>query len=104
MTQLTFLPIGHRYIYRMRDTDEKSGVRYFRTASRLFCADGRWWFSTREGEEGPYPNREEAELGLERFIQAHKIPKHMSTRKVVDPKPGRPQIDTSIWNRQLDHG
>lgn len=104
VTQFTFLPNAHSYICGMRDTDENPGIRHFRSDSRLFCADGEWWFSTREGEEGPYANREEAELGLERFIQAQKILKHMITRKVVSPNPRRLQIDTSIWDRQIDLG
>lgn len=54
----------------MREEDEKTNVRHFRMAHRYFCENGQWWFSTREGEEGPYPSREAAEAGMQRYVES----------------------------------
>ena len=89
----------------MRDSDEKTNVRHFRTANRYFCQDGQWWFSTREGEEGPFPTREQAELARERFVNAitamQKYKEEhdaLYKNKKEDEKP----VDRSIWNNQFD--
>ena len=59
----------------MRENDENSKIRHFRTGHRYFCQNGRWWFSTREGEEGPYNSREQAEAALKRYIESIKLMK-----------------------------
>jgi len=47
---------------------EKDATRF--RSKRLYSADGKYYFSTREGfEVGPYGTQEEAEKGLERFIE-----------------------------------
>jgi len=50
---------------RKTDTDEKTR---FRSADRLFQANERWWFCTRDGDHGPFRSRKEAQDALERFI------------------------------------
>ena len=54
----------------MREQDEKSNVSHFRTAHRFFCQDGQWWFSTREGEEGPFNSREHAENARDCYVDS----------------------------------
>ncbi len=49
---------------RRDDVEDKT---YFRS-DRLFCSNGQWFFTTREGAQGPYRNRDQAELELRRFI------------------------------------
>jgi hypothetical protein len=44
-----------------------SNKRYFRSSDRLITQNGAWYFTTREGEQGPYPSREAAEEALEFF-------------------------------------
>ena len=40
----------------------------FRT-DRLYLVDGRWYFVTREkSREGPYDNRIDASLGVQRYV------------------------------------
>ena len=51
----------------MTRRDDKEDKTYFRS-DRLFCSNGQWFFVTREGEQGPYPKRDQAEAALERFI------------------------------------
>ncbi len=46
---------------------EKRKVRF--RSDRMFFADNKWYFSTREGEErGPYDTKEEAEAELVRYL------------------------------------
>ncbi len=49
---------------RRDDAEEKT---YFRS-NRLFCSNGQWFITTREGAQGPYENRDQAEIALRRFI------------------------------------
>lgn len=54
----------------MRLEDPKDDKkRFFRASKRLLVLNGEWYYSTREGERGPFKTREEAELQLERFKQ-----------------------------------
>ena len=50
---------------RQDDTEKKS---FFRSADRVFHMNGAWYFSTREGEEGPYASEVQAQLEIKRFI------------------------------------
>ncbi len=50
----------------MRKSDRGNKARY-RTAERLFCQDGRWYFQTREDHRGPFDSREEAETELKLY-------------------------------------
>lgn len=88
----------------MREEDEKSNVRHFRMAHRYFCENGQWWFSTREGEEGPYPSREAAEAAMARYVDS--IAAMKAFRKKHDErfakKEDDKEIDRSIWNQQID--
>ncbi len=52
----------------MRVEDPRdSNKRYFRAGKRVFSLNGAWYFTTREGERGPFHTPEEAELQLRRF-------------------------------------
>jgi len=51
----------------MRKSDRENKVHY-RTADRLFCQDGRWYFQTREDHRGPFRSREEAETELKLYV------------------------------------
>ena len=51
----------------MTRRDDQEDKTYFRS-NRLFCSNGQWFFVTREGEQGPYSKRDQAEAALERFI------------------------------------
>ena len=44
----------------MRNTDNDERT-FFRTSERIICMNGEWYFSTRGGQEGPYPNKAIAE-------------------------------------------
>lgn len=39
-------------------------------STRIFNANGAWYFSTREGEDvGPFPDRQEAEASLLEYLR-----------------------------------
>ncbi len=44
-----------------------------RAPSRFYYVGGEWFYSTREGEHGPYASREEAEADAHRYagLNAH---------------------------------
>ena len=87
----------------MRETDENSKIRPFRTGHRYFCQDGKWWFSTREGEEGPYNTREQAEAALARYVEAIKAMRKFQAESAAKyNETPKKKIDTSLWDRQID--
>lgn len=51
---------------RVEDPRE-SNKRYFRASKRVIRLNGAWYFTTREGERGPFSSPEEAEQQLRRF-------------------------------------
>ena len=87
----------------MRDSDEQSNVRHFRTGHRYFCENGQWWFSTREGEEGPFATRAAAEAALDRYVQSIKAMQEYRLKHhekfAADPER---QADPFIWDQQID--
>jgi hypothetical protein len=44
-------------------------VRYFRAADRIFRMNGNWFFASREGDLGPFPSREKAEIEAQTYVQ-----------------------------------
>ena len=55
---------------RKDDAEEKNWFRM----DRFYVADGRWFFSTREGEEvGPFVSRAAANNGVAAYIRHTKI-------------------------------
>ena len=87
----------------MRDSDDNEKIRHFRTGNRFFNQNGSWWFSTREGEEGPFRSREHAEAGMARYVESiramHAFKLKQSERYKVDDT-RRP--DPSVWDKQID--
>jgi len=56
----------------MRRTDEEQRT-YFRVGDRVYQEGESWYYSTREGEHGPFKDRQEAEADMERYVglQSH---------------------------------
>jgi len=89
----------------MRDEDEKSNLSHFRTAERFFCQNGGWWFSTREGEEGPFDTREQAKAALERFVGSVQLSEQWQAEKEQRKAAARVEnelVDRGVWDRQID--
>ncbi|MEQ8860339.1 MAG: DUF6316 family protein [Pseudomonadales bacterium] len=54
----------------MRQTDD--AVRpHFRSSSRFYQQDGTWFYTTREGEHGPFSTREDAEADARLYAGLH---------------------------------
>ena len=52
----------------MRQEDPRdSNKRFFRASKRVISQNGAWYFTTREGQRGPFDCPEEADLQLQRF-------------------------------------
>jgi Domain of unknown function (DUF6316) len=51
----------------MKRKDDTAERTYFRS-DRIFFMNGKWYFSSREGDRGPFATREYAERMLARFI------------------------------------
>ncbi len=87
----------------MRESDKKeSAVRYFRSGHRYFCMDGKWYFSTRESEEGPFGSREAAEAALERYLNSLEMLQKLQTPEKVEKSSDSDRGDPTIWDRQID--
>jgi len=87
----------------MRDSDKDEKVRPFRTRNRYFCQDGQWWFSTREGEEGPFMSREAAEHGMQRYVDsAEMMEKFKSEKSVRQAEAHANRPDPLVWNKSVD--
>lgn len=48
--------------------DDHEQKRYFRSSDRVFRQNGAWYFTTREGDEGPYVSEGLAQREVDRFI------------------------------------
>jgi len=85
----------------MRQEDEQEKT-YFRSTDRVFNLNGRWYFSTREGEQGPFATEQQAQFEIARFItektdlalfQNHREEKRKtSVRAEVYEFKGRPYV------------
>ena len=51
----------------MRRREDNEDKTYFRS-DRLFLMNGQWYFSSREGDCGPFASREVARAALARFL------------------------------------
>ncbi len=51
----------------MRRGDTQSHRNYFRSVARVFNLNGSWYFATRERDQGPFSNRELAEVEARRY-------------------------------------
>lgn len=51
---------------RKQDTDNST---HFRAGDRVFCQNGKWFFQTREDDQGPFPSREAAQKELDHYTE-----------------------------------
>jgi hypothetical protein len=54
----------------MRNSDTKPRP-HFRAESRFYQQDGQWFYSTREGEHGPFASRHDAEADARLYAGLH---------------------------------
>jgi hypothetical protein len=87
----------------MRDTDENEKIRHFRMGHRFFNENGSWWYTTREGEEGPFKSREQAEAAMERYVASIKSMQEFKRKHAEKHKTDSERVaDPTVWDKQID--
>ncbi len=59
----------HQRGTRMRQDDSNGDKVWFRSRRRIFHTDDGWYVGTREGNLGPYPDRQLAAIELKRYVR-----------------------------------
>ena len=85
----------------MRKEDVKANTRYFRSTTRFFRVDSQWFYSTREGDEGPFPSEDAARQHLNRYLATEEL-KAMRSMELDKLKQERPKADPGVWDQQID--
>jgi Domain of unknown function (DUF6316) len=75
----------------MRRREDKTDKTYFRS-ERLFCLNGQWYFSTREGEHGPFASKDIAARTLKRFVNDKVELDGFQRSRVPADKTGKPTL------------
>jgi len=60
--------------------------RFFRAGDRFFQVNGQWFFAAREGDIGPFRNREQARREAEAYINARNMNGGTRPRTVPDTR------------------
>ncbi len=85
----------------MRKNDNEKNEIFFRSSDRFVRVDGQWWFTTRDGDQGPFATRENAVLALKRYVDGvEMLNKHQA--KVSAGREEAARGDPTIWARQID--
>lgn len=67
MTFLSDLCLWSADNSKMRKSDPNDGT-HFRSADRVFCMNGSWFFQTREADHGPFSSEDSARAELQRYV------------------------------------
>ena len=84
-----------------RNTDSDDRIHFFRKGDRISVVNGKWFITTREGEEGPFANREQAEEMLERLIARWKMAARAVNEQAVERCPEKHDAQIEISDRQV---
>lgn len=84
----------------MRKFDNNPNVKHFRSADRLFRVDDAWYAETREGDIGPFPTQQEANLRLRQYI-AEQESLYQAQQKMKKLRDEKKVVDTGIWDTQI---
>jgi hypothetical protein len=84
---------------KKRDTDDDPrNVTHFRAGSRIFHSNNEWYFSSREGEHGPWRSEQEAARELETYIELTGLNQESKAFKATK-QPVQPNADPKVWDR-----
>lgn len=85
----------------MRKSDGQDKRVFFRADDRFFRIDSDWFYTTREGEQGPFASQKEAKRHLDQFValEAMKVNQFEKVEKIRREKV---DADPTVWNRQID--
>ena len=85
----------------MRKSDEEEKKKFFRTGTRFFCADSQWYYTTREGDEGPFRTEELARRHLRTYLDLESM-KSDQREKVETIRSQKVDADPKVWNNRVD--
>ena len=80
-----------------RKTD-KDNVAHFRAGSRIFRLNNEWYFSSREGEHGPYQSEDEAARELEAYVKLASPMKKEDEFDMIEA-PELKRADPKVWDK-----
>lgn len=84
-----------------RESDDRDNVTFFRAGKRFFRVGDEWFYTTREGNEGPFPNEEVAARHLEGFLALHRM-RSDNQEKEANRKRQRSNADPTVWDKQIE--
>jgi hypothetical protein len=57
----------------------------------VFCLNGKWYYQTREDDDGPFTTREAAELDMQRYVDEMRFFHGVQDGSNPVPESGKPQ-------------
>ena len=82
-----------------RSTDDPQQSRsFFRAADRFFKQNEDWYFATREGDQGPFPNERVARSEYGTFAVLNQFSSRLEENEKLRPRPAR----HDVWTGQPD--
>ena len=91
-----------------RATDSGGSAAVFRASSRIFRLNNAWYFSSREGEQGPFESESAAKKELETYIKllvspevdGDSVPFTTSDKPVATQgQPAESDVDKQVWDK-----
>ncbi|MDH3642970.1 MAG: DUF6316 family protein [Gammaproteobacteria bacterium] len=83
---------------KKRKTD-KDDVAHFRAGSRIFRLNNEWYFSSREGEHGPFESEEDAARELQAFVKLAGVADGSEPAYEMIEAPELRRADTKVWDK-----
>lgn len=81
---------------RKTDTDN---VAHFRAGSRIFRLNNEWYFSSREGEHGPFQSEEDAARELQAYVKLSAPPGDSEPTYEMIEAPELKRGDPKVWDK-----
>ena len=86
-----------------RETDADKDVTRFRASSRIFrLNNNEWYFSSREGDHGPYDSESTAQRELETYIKFMATPQASdmpAPKEPKEPKESTSDVNKKVWDQ-----
>ena len=86
----------------MRKSDDNNKKRkYFRAGTRFFRVGTEWFYTTREGDEGPFESEIAASRHLNGYLGLNEL-KEQHKAKLTKIREEKVNVDPKVWGNQLD--
>lgn len=83
-----------------RETDADKDVTHFRASSRIFRLNNdQWYFSSREGDHGPFDSETAAQRELETYIKLRATPVAAEKPAPREPKESTSDVNKKVWDQ-----